>query len=281
MGLLFEIEPVAAVLERPHGLLEAPRIGAGGELVYSDVLAGGVWACSPQGEVRELVPKRRGVGGILPHRDGGWVVSGKDVLHAAGDGSQRVLLGDELARGYNDLHTTPAGELIAGVLRYRPLAGEPARPGQLVRLGRHGSLQVLTEQITWPNGIGHSPDGQTLYASDYSRGVVLACAPDGSELRDFCLVPRGSADGLAVDAEGGVWVALGEGGAVARFGPDGSLDELIELPAGFVSSLSFGGYERREVLISTADNEVRPELGGTLFHARSELPGLAVTPVAV
>ena len=60
--------------------------------------------------------------------------------------------------------------------------------------------------------------------------------------------------------------------------PDGSLDEVINMPAGFVSSISFGGPDLRDVLISTADNRVEPELGGTLLRARSDVPGLALAP---
>ncbi len=55
----------------------------------------------------------------------------------------------------------------------------------------------------------------------------------------------------------------------------------MALPASFSSSLSFGGADMRDVLISTADNHVNPELGGTLLRARSEVAGLAVGPVRV
>ena len=154
------------------------------------------------------------------------MISGRDVIHLAPDGSQRVLLADPDACGYNDLATTREGDLLAGVLRYRPLAGEEPRSGALVRLRRDGELRVLSEEVVWPNGIGVSPDGQTVYVSDYAR-------------------------------------------------------ELVPLPASFVSSLCFGGPDLREVLISTADNELRPELGGTLLRARSELPGLLVGPASV
>ena len=278
MSRLRHVAPVMAVLDHPHGLLEAPRFAAAGELVYSDVLAGGVWACPPDGAPRELVPKRRGVGGIVPHAAGGWVISGRTVVHVAADGSQRTLLADDAACGYNDLATTARGDLLAGVLRYRPLAGEAPAPGQLVRLAGDGSVQVLNEQVIWPNGIGEAPDGLTVYISDYARRVVLAIPAQGGEARELCSVERGSPDGLAVDVEGGVWVALADGGAVARWAPDGTLDEFVELPAGFVSSLCFGGADMREVLITTADNEIRPQLGGTLLRARSELAGLRMAP---
>jgi sugar lactone lactonase YvrE len=281
MSLLSGVRPVAAVLARAHGLLEGPRLASDGEIVYSDVIAGGVFGCSPEGIVREILPKRRGIGGILAHRDGGWVLSGRNVLHLAHDGGQRVLFEDPQACGFNDLCSTAAGDVLAGVLRYRPLAGEPPREGQLVCIGRDGEARVLSEELLWPNGIGVAPDRQTIYVSDYARRLVLAVSADGRRTSEFAQSPSGSADGLAVDCEGGVWIALGEGGGVARFHPDGRLDEVVALPATFISSLSFGGPDLRHVLISTADNRVSPELGGTLLRARSEVAGLPVAPVAV
>jgi sugar lactone lactonase YvrE len=297
MSLLSEPVPVVAVLERPHSLLEAPRLGADGEIVYSDVIAGGVWGCGAEGRVREIVPRRRGVGGIVPHAAGGWVISGSSLLHVgvepgevgaghdpqagAGRRAGRELLSGEGACGYNDLFTTAGGAVLAGELRYRPLAGEPEREGRLLALEPGGELRVLSDRVLWPNGIGLSPDGQTVYVSDYARRLVLAVAIGGGEAREFCRVPAGSADGLAVDVEGGVWVALGDAGALARFDRAGELDELLDMPAGFVSSISFNGADARDVLISTADNRVTPDLGGTLLRARSEIAGLVPAPARV
>src|SRR5437660_8896163 len=138
MSLLSRVTPVMPVLERPHGLLEGPRFGPGAALVYSDVIAGGVWECSAD-IVRQLLPRRRGIGGIVPHAEGGWVLSGRDLLHLAPGGEQRLLYRDDMAAGFNDLGTTGSGELLAGVLRYRPLAGEQPRNGQLPRLAHAGA----------------------------------------------------------------------------------------------------------------------------------------------
>jgi gluconolactonase len=281
MSLLSRITPVRPVLERPHGLLEGPRFGADGALIYSDVIAGGVWECAADGAIRALLPKRRGIGGIVPHAEGGWVLSGRELLHLAPSGGQRVLYEDAEVAGFNDLGTTRSGELLAGALRYRPLSGEPPRDGLLVRLTAAGAAETVTDQIIWPNGIGVSADGRTIFVSDYARAVVLAISSTSHAVEEFCRSPRGSADGLALDSEGGVWVALGEGGGVARFDAAGELDELIELPADFVSSICFGGPDMREVMISTADNRLDPERGGTLLRARSEVAGLDLRPARV
>jgi gluconolactonase len=283
VSLVTGVEPVRSVLERPHGLLEGPRFGPRDELVYSDVLAGGLFACASGegGPVRELLPKRRGIGGVVAHEDGGWVISGRTLVHLAPDGSQRELRGEAGACGYNDLGTTPDGELLAGVLRFRPFAGEEPCPGQLLVLDRDGGERVLSEEILWPNGIGMGEDGHTVYVSDYARRAVFALDLEGGPARELAGAPQGSADGLALDADGGIWVALGEGGGVARLLPDGSVDEVVELPASFVSSLCFGGADMREMLVTTADNEERPELGGTLLRARCAIAGARVYPVGV
>lgn len=250
-------------------------------MLYSDVLAGGVWACSADGLVREVLPRRRGIGGMVPHADGGWVLSGRNVLHLSPTGEQRTLIDEPGAFGYNDLGSTPDGGLLAGELRYRPMTDDEPRNGRLLRLSPDGALSLLSEEVVWPNGIGLSPDCETIYVSDYAQRLVLAMSAAGEDVRVFAPTPSGSADGLAVDCEGGVWIALGEGGGVARLKADGDLDEVVSLPARFVSSLSFGGTDMRDVLISTADNLVEPELGGTLLRARSRLAGAPVTPVRV
>lgn len=281
MSLLSAPEPVEAVLRRSHTLLEGPRIAPDGGLVYSDAIAGGLFRSTPGGEIEELLPGRRGIGGVVAHADGGWVISGRTLLHLRADGSQRELHSDPEAPGYNDISAGPSGELLAGELRYRPMSGEEPREGRLLALEPGGGVRVLSEEVLWPNGIGVDPAGTTVYVSDYGRQLVLAVPLAGGAAVEFARSPRGSADGLAVDAEGGVWFALGEGGGVARFAPSGELDEVVEVPAGFVSSISFGGADMRDALISTADNRVEPQLGGTLLRARSEVPGQPVRAVLV
>jgi len=281
MGRLSELRPVEAVLRRPHTLLEGPRLAADGSLLYSDVIAGGVYRHTPAGAIEAVLPGRRGVGGLVEHARGGVVATGRDLVHVAADGASERLLAREEITGFNDLTTMPDGRVIVGALRYRPLAGEPAVPGELLRVVASDRAELISETVLWPNGIGLDPGGERLYVSDFAREHVRAIAAGGEDEGVFCESPRGSADGLAVDADGGVWLALGHGGGVARFEPDGRLDEIVEVPAAFVSSISFGGADGRDAVISTADNRLVPDTGGALFLARSEVEGLPVAPASI
>ena len=65
-----------------YGLVEGPTFAPDGSVYFSDVLGGGVHRLSPGGDVETVIPKRRGVGGMCLHADGGLVVSGRDVVHA-------------------------------------------------------------------------------------------------------------------------------------------------------------------------------------------------------
>jgi sugar lactone lactonase YvrE len=81
---------------------------------------------------------------------------------------------------------------------------------------------------------------------------------------------------LAVDEDGCVWIAAYGGGCVTRFTPDGRLDRHVDVPAKIVTSLCFGGPERRDLYVVTADNTGNPALGGTVFRTQVEVPGLSV-----
>jgi sugar lactone lactonase YvrE len=260
-----------------YTLAEAPCVEED-RVYFSDALGGGVHRWSPEGGVETVIPKRRGVGGMALHADGGLVVSGRDVIHSRA-GESRVLLADADATGFNDLVTDAEGRVYAGALRFRPFAGEDPVPGEIWRIDAAGDAAPVLDGILWPNGIGLSPDGGTLYASDYATGEVIACELASGDRSVLARTPSGDADGLAVDVEGGIWVALGTGGAVGRYSPGGEPLEVVDVPAGFVSSLCFGGPDMRDLYVTTADNGDDAARQGTLFRSRVDIPGLA-RPVA-
>jgi len=261
------------------GLVEAPRVDGAGNLYFSDAIDGGVYRRAPDGAVSVVVPKRRGVGGLVLNADGGVVVSGRDVSHVR-EGETRVLLTVEGVLGFNDLTTDAAGRVFVGSLRSPALQNEGRVPGELWRVDGPGRAVEVYRDVAFANGVGFAPDGRTIYHSSYSEGLVLAhdLAEDGRGVnrRVFARVPRGNPDGLAVDEAGGVWVALGSGGAIARFRPDGELERVLAVPAPFVASLCFGGADRRDLYVTTSGNSEHPERRGTVFRTRADVPGLVV-----
>jgi gluconolactonase len=227
-----------------------------------------------------VVPKRRGVGGIALHADGGIVCSGRNLCHVR-DGATRILFAPPETPGWNDIFTDAAGRVYAGSMRTSPFGDTPREertPGELWRIDAEGKAVELYGDVSLSNGIGFSPDGRTLYHSDTARGHVLAhdVAPDGScaNRRAFAVLPRGGPDGLAVDVDGFVWVAAYGGGCVSRFAPDGRLDRHLEVPADAVTSLCFGGADGRDLYVATADHRDEPSRRGCVFRTRAPAAGL-------
>ena len=138
----------------------------------------------------------------------------------------------------------------------------------------------LWEGVEVTNGLGFSPDRQLLYHCDSTTHAVWAYAVRADrtvhDRQVFARLPEGMPDGMTVDAEGGVWIAVvGGRGEIVRFTKDGTLAQRIKVPAKTVTSVAFGGPDMRDLYVVTANNDQR-ELKGTVFRARSEIPGLPV-----
>jgi sugar lactone lactonase YvrE len=93
-------------------------------------------------------------------------------------------------------------------------------------------------------------------------------------------------DGLTVDSDGCVWVALWGGGAVHRYGPDGSLDRVVELPALNITNCTFGGDDLKTLYITSASIQTTPEqsaiypLSGAVFAITPGVQGLPTNEFA-
>ena len=263
-----------------YGLLEGPRVDANDNLYFSDVPNGGVYRRSPSGEVSTVIPRRRGVGGIALHADGGVVVSGKNICHVK-EGQTRILFQRDDIPGFNDIFTDSAGRVYVGSLRSDPFKEGARTPGELWRVEGEGKATEMYGNVGLTNGIGFSPDGKMIYHAD-SAGphlIVHDVAPNGTMTNRRAIAQMESGtipDGLCVDEAGCIWVAVYGGRCVTRYTPDGKLDRKIEVPAKAVTSVCFGGKDRRDLYIVTADNTEVPNRKGTIFRTRVETPGVSV-----
>lgn len=266
-----------------YGLVEGPVWHQELGLLYSDVLNGGVFRLAKDGTVSQQVPKRRGIGGMALHADGGLVMGGRDVVVSNMDGTDmRVLLAGAdtpAGVGFNDLTTDSEGRIYVGCVGFRIFGGEEPKPGFLHVIDLDGSVRTISDGIMLTNGMGFSPDGKTLYHSDARGDVVRAydMLPDGSVSgwKPLAEIKGGETpDGLAVAVDGSIWVALAHGGAVAVYELDGTLRERIPVPLPMVTSVCFGGDDLKDVYIVTGSRGGPHENCGSVFVMRTEVPGI-------
>jgi sugar lactone lactonase YvrE len=251
------------------------------------MLAGDVLSLAGGGTV-----ERRHVGNVAaalrPRRGGGAVIGVERgfVLECA-DGTL-TRLGEVWTDGsvrMNEGGCDPDGRFYCGSMAY------DQRPGaaSLYRLDPDLFVSVVLEGVTVSNGLEWSPDGSLAYYNDtatYRTSVFDYDADAGlTDRRVFVdLSDEGKRpDGLTVDGEGGVWVALANGGAVRRYAPDGALDEVVEVPAKKVTACTFGGPELDELFITTSREGLEPgddPLAGSLFRVDAGVRGLPVREFA-
>jgi gluconolactonase len=275
--------PEFEALASGYGLVEGPTWAPDGSLFFSDVLGGGVHRRAPDGGITTVVPKRRGVGGIALHADGGLVVGGRDLIHVR-EGQSRTLLAIPELPGWNDLCADSRGRVWAGSLRFRVFAADAKPvPGECWRVNAPGSGVRLYGGVLHANGIALSPDERWLVHSDTRSRVLWAHDLDaeGGVSRRRAFPIEGAPDGLAFDAAGCVWVAIADGGRLDRVTPAGRVDCSLEVPARVVTSLCFAGSDLRELVVVTADNAREPARGGSIFRARIEVAGAPVPPARI
>lgn len=226
-------------------------------------------------------------GFVLPYADGTFVCGLQGGLHrfTPADGRfdlikpiESGLPGNRLNDGYADAR---------GRLWFGSMDDAEADPtGSLYMAGENGEVVVRDSGYVITNGPAMSADGRTLYHGDTMNRVVYAfdVANDGtlSGKRTFAAISgTGYPDGMAVDSEGFVWIALFGGARIERYAPDGTRVDQVAFPCPNVTKLAFGGDDLRTVYATTArkglsQDQLREQpLAGGLFSFRSPVAGQA------
>ncbi|MEV0618990.1 SMP-30/gluconolactonase/LRE family protein [Nonomuraea sp. NPDC050404] len=260
--------------------------GRWGGLRWVDMLAGDVLALDADGTVR-----RRHAGAVAavvrPRAAGGYVVAAeRELLLSDSDDLDAPLrsLGEawtDPSIRMNEGGCDPDGRFYIGSMAYDSAPGR----GSFYVAGPDGGLSVVLPGVTISNGFAFSPDGRLAYYADTATGRVDVLDYDAggglSGRRPFAAVDpgQGAPDGLTVDAEGGVWVALWNGGAVHRYDPSGRLDAVIDLPVRKVTAVTFGGEHLDRLFVTTSaldvDRAEQPQ-AGAVFAADPGVRGLPV-----
>jgi sugar lactone lactonase YvrE len=272
---------------------EALELGEGarwvnGRVVLVDILAGRLLEHpgTPGARLRQLARLDLALGAVAPvaGRPGHWLAAagqGFALLDPAG-GVDWLARPEERADGatrMNDGVADPAGRFWAGSMAY-----DGASPlGSLYRVDHDGTVHRVWDGLAIVNGPAFSADGRTMYLSDTSGGTVLRFEVDPAGRLG---VPEplwqagegeGSPDGLAVDDDDHVWVALWGGAEVRRLAPDGSTATRVPLPVAQPTSVCLAG----DLLVVTSaliGLDAPGDDDGRLLAV--DLPALGVTATA-
>jgi sugar lactone lactonase YvrE len=253
-----------------------------------DMLAGAVLTLDEaSGEVTRTDVGSPVAACVRPRRSGGFAVATeREFVLFGADGrewaSPPLWTGD---LRFNEGSCDPQGRFWCGSMSYQGDEGA----GVMWRLEPDRSVTRVFGDVTVSNGLGFSADGrQAFYVDTPTRRVDVFDVVDGElhDRRPFARVPEGpgSPDGLTVDADGGVWVALYGGSAVHHYDADGRLADVVEVDAAQVTSCTLGGPDLGTLYITTSreglDEDEQPA-AGSVFRAEVGSRGLPVLPCAL
>lgn len=263
---------------------------ATGAVWFVDIEGRRIHRCAADGSDRHSWDAPGQVGFVVPNSSGGMVCALEDGLYrfdpARGAFAPLRKLEEDLpGNRFNDGWVDAGGKLWFGSMDDAQVRAS----GSLYRLDRHGVLSRADRGYCISNGPAASPDGRTLYHTDTPLRRVYAfdLGEDGvlSNKRVFLQLPEGSRpDGMAVDVEGHLWIALFGAGRIERYTAAGRLAGSVRFPCTNITKLAFGGADLCTAYVTTAwkglsaAQRAEQPLAGGLFAFRVETPGLPSTP---
>ena len=257
-----------------------------GTLLFVDVKNPGIWRYHPESgrHTRVDAPERVGFVALTPDPDivvAGFK-SGLKLFHLFGGECRDVVAPEPESKGnrINDGIVGPDGSLYFGTMD----DGETEPTGWFWRWDGRELARIFGGFVV-TNGPAVSPDGRILYATDTRGGLVHALDLTGDRIgepRPFIRFEEGwgRPDGMAVDAEGHLWVCHWGGSRISRFSPDGELERIVPVPTAQVTKCAFGGPDLTRLYITTAAIERDPgvdPMAGHLFVVETGVRGLAAS----
>ncbi|MEU6554394.1 SMP-30/gluconolactonase/LRE family protein [Streptomyces sp. NPDC046915] len=270
--------------------------GENGRLLWVDLWGGRLHATDPGTETTSTIELAPPLSAVSLTEHGTLVLtSGLCVYEKTEDGTRHLAdVPDSRCMRVNDTAVDPAGRLWLGTMALPHRAGQA---GALWRLdpGEDTPVRML-DDVALANGIAWSPAADRMYFVDSLRQTITMFpydVGDGSlgpgELFVRVAPEDGMPDGIAVDADGAVWVALAGGGAVARYSPTGEVQERIALPVRYPTSCAFGGPGLRDLFVTSGCRPVDPDHrtaeitrgAGSLFRVATGSRGLPTNRMVI
>lgn len=230
------------------------------ELLWVDILPGVVHRFDPATGGDRAFFAGGFVGAIVPRAAGGYALADADGFALASDDGEvtpLVAVGHDFTIRMNDGACDSAGRFWAGSMRIDESEGG----GCLYRLDPDRSVTAICDGVSISNGIAWSLDDTLLYYIDTPLRTVDVFdfdAESGAVVNRRVLFEthgQGVPDGMVADEEGGLWIAMWDGGCVRRYTPEGRLTAVVEVPAARTTKAAFGGPDLTDLYITSAAGE--------------------------
>ena len=273
--------------------LEGLAVDRDGSTVwFSDVIGGGVHGICANGARRTFDPLRKWTGGVLLNRCGAVLSSGEGGIrwnHPVTGRSGWLLdrIDGVPVNGINEMAPDGRGGMYFGTCDIERIKrAEPPRPTGIWHLSAERRLRCVADPIGFANGMIHDTERQRLYCNDSFSGTWVFDVDAGFALgnrRRFC--DKYDADGMALDAEGNVWITGFSSSAISRLAPDGRRLDRFPTPGGAVTQLRFAGSDLCDLYITTVpadggenlkEGKALEQAGSVLYRTRSPWAGRRV-----
>ena len=151
--------------------------------------------------------------------------------------------------------------------------------GKLYKVDTNKKISVVEEGLGIPNTFVWSPDNTNFYFTDTLNGTLLSYdfeleSGELSNKKNFATFDRGHPDGSTIDTDGCVWNCRWGGSCIVRFTPSGKVDQIIEMPVQNITNCVFGGKDMNTLFITTASNDNKSNLDGSLFSINLNYQGI-------
>lgn len=151
--------------------------------------------------------------------------------------------------------------------------------GKLYKVDTNKKISVIEEGLGIPNTFVWSPDNKHFYFTDTLNGTILSYnfeleSGELSNKKNFATFDRGHPDGSTIDTDGCVWNCRWGGSCIVRFTPSGKVDQIIEMPVQNITNCVFGGKDMKTLFITTASNDNKSNLDGSLFSINLNYQGI-------